>query len=105
VELALGCNVGEDLSFDAIRGRHDAVLIATGVYKSREIEARRAGARHSCAPSIISPPRTASSSATRWPEFDSGELDAAGKRVVVIGGGDTGHGLRAAPPSAGRRPA
>ena len=25
----------------------------------------------------------------RWPQFDSGELNASGKKVVVIGGGDT----------------
>ena len=33
----LSCNVGEDISFDAIRGKHDAVLIATGVYKTRDL--------------------------------------------------------------------
>jgi glutamate synthase (NADPH/NADH) small chain len=33
VAFVLNCAVGEDLSFDAIRGKHDAVLIATGVYK------------------------------------------------------------------------
>jgi len=37
VQFVLNCNVGEDLSFDAIRGKHDAVLIATGVYKSRDL--------------------------------------------------------------------
>lgn len=31
VEFVLNANVGEDISFDAIRGKHDAVLIATGV--------------------------------------------------------------------------
>ena len=31
VQFVLNCRVGEDLSFDAIRGGHDAVLIATGV--------------------------------------------------------------------------
>ena len=37
VEFVLNCNVGEDLSFDAIRGKHEAVLIATGVYKTRAL--------------------------------------------------------------------
>ena len=40
----LNCNVGEDISFDAIRGKHDAVLIATGVYKSRDLQAPGVGA-------------------------------------------------------------
>jgi glutamate synthase (NADPH/NADH) small chain len=41
---SLNCTVGEDITFDAIRGQHDAVLIATGVYKSRDIEAPGVGA-------------------------------------------------------------
>ena len=45
VAFVLNCKVGEDLSFDAIRGQHDAVLIATGVYKSRDIQAPGVGAR------------------------------------------------------------
>src|SRR5210317_1157756 len=31
VQFVLNCDVGEDISFDAIRGKHEAVLIATGV--------------------------------------------------------------------------
>ncbi|MGB5068149.1 MAG: NAD(P)-binding protein, partial [Albidovulum sp.] len=38
VEFVMNCNVGEDVTFDAIRGSHDAVIIATGVYKSRELQ-------------------------------------------------------------------
>jgi glutamate synthase (NADPH/NADH) small chain len=44
VTFVMNCNVGEDLSFDAIRGTHDAVLIATGVYKSRELMGPGSGA-------------------------------------------------------------
>ena len=35
--FVLNCNVGEDISFEDIRGKHDAVIIATGVYKSRDL--------------------------------------------------------------------
>ena len=45
MQFVANCNVGEDITFDAIRGQHDAVLIATGVYKSRDIEAPGVGAR------------------------------------------------------------
>ena len=34
-----------DISFDAIRGKHDAVLIATGVYKTRDLDIDNAAAR------------------------------------------------------------
>lgn len=47
-KLVANCTVGEDITFDAIRGQHDAVLIATGVYKSRDIRprgGRRRGSR------------------------------------------------------------
>ncbi|MEM9423108.1 MAG: NAD(P)-binding protein, partial [Pseudomonadota bacterium] len=38
VTFKLNCNVGEDISFDEIRAQHDAVIIATGVYKSRDLQ-------------------------------------------------------------------
>ncbi len=87
VEFVLNCAVGEDISFDAIRGKHDAVLIATGVYKSRDLPG-------SDAPGIVRALDFLTASNRKnfgdeVPEYDSGELNAAGKRVVVIGGGDT----------------
>src|SRR3546814_6231225 len=37
IHFHLGFEVGKDASLDALRQRHDAMLIATGVYKAREI--------------------------------------------------------------------
>nr|WP_309502636.1 NAD(P)-dependent oxidoreductase [uncultured Roseovarius sp.] len=89
VELKLNCEVGTDISFGAIRGKHDAVIIATGVYKSRELQGPGAGAA-----GIVRAIDYLTASSKQWfgdavPEIDSGELNASGKRVVVIGGGDT----------------
>ncbi len=89
VEFVLNCDVGVDISFDAIRGKHDAVLIATGVYKTRDLEAEGSD--------LLGVVRaidylTASNRVgfgDEVPAFESGELNAHGKRVVVIGGGDT----------------
>ena len=89
VEFALNCNVGEDLSFDAIRGKHDAILIATGVYKSRELAAPGIGADGIVRAIDYLTASNRKSFGDDVPEFDSGLLDAEGKRVVVIGGGDT----------------
>jgi glutamate synthase (NADPH) small chain len=89
VQFVLNCNVGEDLSFDAIRGQHDAVLIATGVYKSRDIEAPGVGASGVVKALDYLTASNRKSFGDEVAEFDSGELNAEGKRVVVIGGGDT----------------
>ena len=89
VQLVLNCTVGQDITFDAIRGKHDAVLIATGVYKTRDLAGPGSGN-----PGIVSAIDYLTASnrvgfGDEVPDFDSGELNAAAKRVVVIGGGDT----------------
>ncbi|MBI1170946.1 NAD(P)-binding protein [bacterium] len=89
VQFVLNCTVGQDLSFDAIRGRHDAVLIATGVYKSRDIQAPGVGAEGIVKALDYLTASNRKSFGDEVAEFDSGLLNAAGKRVVVIGGGDT----------------
>jgi glutamate synthase (NADPH/NADH) small chain len=89
VEFVLNCNVGVDVTFDALREKHDAVLIATGVYKSRDLQGPGAGS-DGIVPALDY--LTASNKVSfgdTVAEFDSGELNANGKKVVVIGGGDT----------------
>jgi glutamate synthase (NADPH/NADH) small chain len=89
VQFVLNCNVGEDISFDAIRGQHDAVLIATGVYKSRDLKAPGVGAQGIVRAIDYLTASNRKGFGDDVPEYDSGELNAAGKRVVVVGGGDT----------------
>jgi glutamate synthase (NADPH/NADH) small chain len=89
VQFVLNCKVGEDLSFDAIRGQHDAVLIATGVYKSRDVEAPGVEATGIVRALDFLTASNRKSFGDDVPEFDNGALNASGKRVVVIGGGDT----------------
>ena len=89
VNFVLNCNVGEDITFDAIRGQHDAVLIATGVYKARDIEAPGVGANGIVKALDYLTASNRHGFGDDVPEFDNGDLNASGKRVVVIGGGDT----------------
>jgi glutamate synthase (NADPH/NADH) small chain len=89
VEFRLNCNVGEDVRFDDLRQRHDAVLIATGVYKSRDLGGPGAGLGGIVRAIDYLTASNRKGFGDAVPEFDSGELDAAGKRVVVVGGGDT----------------
>ncbi|GAA3857975.1 NAD(P)-dependent oxidoreductase [Celeribacter arenosi] len=89
VEFILNCEVGEDISFDAIRGKHDAVLIATGVYKSRDLAGPGSGAEGIVRAIDYLTASNKVSFGDTVEEYESGELNAAGKNVVVIGGGDT----------------
>ncbi|MGR3662800.1 MAG: NAD(P)-dependent oxidoreductase [Paracoccaceae bacterium] len=89
VEFVMNCNVGEDLTFDAIRGKHDAVLIATGVYDSRDLQGPGSGAGGIVKAIDYLTASNRKNFGDDVPEYDSGELNADGKRVVVIGGGDT----------------
>lgn len=89
VEFVMNCNVGEDLSFDAIRGKHDAVVIATGVYKTRDLEGPGADADGIVRAIDYLTVSNKLSFGDEVPEYEDGSLNAKGKKVVVIGGGDT----------------
>lgn len=89
VEFVMNCNVGDDLSFDAIRGKHDAVVIATGVYKTRDLEGPGADADGIVRAIDYLTVSNKLSFGDEVAEYEDGTLNAAGKKVVVIGGGDT----------------
>ncbi|MCB1399705.1 MAG: NAD(P)-dependent oxidoreductase, partial [Rhodobacteraceae bacterium] len=89
VQFVLNCNVGTDISFDAIRGKHDAVVIATGVYKTRDLAGPGADAAGIVRAIDYLTVSNRKSFGDEVAEFDDGTLNAEGKRVVVIGGGDT----------------
>jgi glutamate synthase (NADPH/NADH) small chain len=87
VRFELNCEVGGDLSFEELRARHDAVLIATGVYKPREAALPNANTA-GVVPAMEY--LTASNRAGLGDEAAlHATLNAKDKRVIVIGGGDT----------------
>ena len=89
LQFVLNFEVGRDASLAELRSRHDAILIATGVYKARELSAPGAGSQ-GVAPALeylTASNRIGFGDAVE--AYDSGELNAAGKDVVVVGGGDT----------------
>ena len=89
VNFVLNCNIGAEISFADLRAKHDAVIIATGVYKSRELQAVGANSNGILRAIDFLTASNRKSFGDAVPEFDSGEMNAEGKRVVVIGGGDT----------------
>lgn len=90
VRFVMNCDVGVDMSFEDIRDQHDALIIATGVYKSRDLKGPGSGAAGIVkAIDYLTASNRAANFGDSVPEFESGELNAKGKKVVVIGGGDT----------------
>ena len=89
VTFELNCNIGTDRGFDEIRHKHNAVLIATGVYKARDIQLPGAGLDGVVPALSYLTASNRKSLGDEVVEFDSGVLNAKGKNVVVIGGGDT----------------
>jgi len=89
VRFELNFEVGRETSLSDLRAKHDGVLIATGVYNARDLDCPvEAGAGAFPALDYL----TASNRkglGDKVGRFDAGELNAGGKRVVVIGGGDT----------------
>ena len=81
--------VGRDASLDELRARHDAVLIGTGVYKARAIKASGIDSAGVVEALDFLTASNRKGFGDAVPAFDDGRLDARGKHVVVIGGGDT----------------
>ena len=89
VEFVLNCDIGNDVSFEDLQKKHDAVLIATGVYKARALSVPGCGSK-GVVPALeylITANKVGFGDAID--DFDNGRLNADGKTVVVIGGGDT----------------
>ena len=81
--------VGRDASLDDLRAKHDAVLIATGVYKARAIATPGSGLEGIVPALDFLTISNRKGFGDAVPVFDSGAMNAHGKDVVVIGGGDT----------------
>ncbi len=88
VEFVLNCDVNAE-KFTEIRGKHDAIIIATGVYKSRDLAMPGSGLGGIEKAIDFLTASNRKSFEDSVEDFDNGRLNAKGKRVVVIGGGDT----------------
>ncbi len=89
IEFVSNFEVGRDASLADLRAKHDAVLIATGVYKARDLAVPGVGSAgvRPALEYLVASNRTGLGDTVE--AYESGELDASGKDVVVIGGGDT----------------
>ena len=81
--------VGKDATLDQLRKKHDAILIATGAYKAREINLPGHDLENIFPAMEFLTASNRKGLGDKVKSFDNGVLNAEGKDVVVIGGGDT----------------
>ena len=81
--------VGKDATLEELRKKHDAILIATGVYKAREIELPGNDLDNIFPAMEFLTASNKKGLGDKVELFENGTLNAEGKNVIVIGGGDT----------------
>lgn len=89
IAFHLNFEVGRDASFAELHRRHDAILIATGVYKDRDVQMLGSGLDGIFPAMDYLTASNRKGLGDKVPAFDDGTLDARDRDVVVIGGGDT----------------
>jgi len=86
VRFRAGVNIGVDITWEELRSRYDAVLVATGATKPRDlgVAGRELEGVHYAMDYL-----TQSNQVVAGDSIE-GQITAAGKHVIVLGGGDTG---------------
>tara|TARA_Y100000591_G_scaffold58467_1_gene46905 strand:+ start:378 stop:1817 length:1440 start_codon:yes stop_codon:yes gene_type:complete len=89
IKFVQNFEVGKDATLEQLRKKHDAILIATGVYKPREIDLPGNDLENIFPAMDFLTASNKKGLGDKVELFDKGVLNAEGKDVVVIGGGDT----------------
>ena len=89
IKFEMNCEIGNSIKFNDLNNKHDAILIATGVYKSRNINLNKFNA-----PNVVPALEFLIASNKKGLkdkviDFENGRLNSKDKDVLVIGGGDT----------------
>ena len=89
IKFVQNFEVGKDSTLEQLRKKHDALLIATGVYKAREIDLPGKDLGNIFPAMEFLTASNKKGLGDKVELFDNGILNAEGKNIVVIGGGDT----------------
>ena len=89
IKFVQNFEVAKDSSLNQLRKKHDAMLIATGVYKPREIEIPGSNLKNIFSAMDFLTASNRKGLGDKVELFDKGILNSEKKDVVVIGGGDT----------------
>ena len=81
--------IGKDKTLEELREKHDAILIATGVYKPREVNLPGKDLKNIFPAMEFLTASNRKGLGDKVQQFENGKLNAENKNVVVIGGGDT----------------
>jgi glutamate synthase (NADPH) small chain len=89
IKFVQNFEVGKNKSLYELKEKHDAILIATGVYKSREIDIPGKDLKNIFPAMKFLTASNRKGLGDKVELFDNGILNAENKNIVVIGGGDT----------------
>ena len=89
IKFVQNFEVGKDKTLYELKEKHDSILIATGVYKAREIDIPGHNLQNIFPAMDFLTASNRKGLGDKVKLFDDGTLNAEGKNVVVIGGGDT----------------
>lgn len=89
IKFVLNFEIGKKITLNQLREKHDAILIATGVYKPREVDIPGNNLKNIFPAMEFLTASNRKGLGDKVDLFDNGTLNAKGKNVVVIGGGDT----------------
>ena len=89
INFKLNFEVGKDATLNELKKQHDAILIATGVYKPREIDIKGSDLGNIFPAMEFLTTSNKKGLGDKVENFENGTLNAKDKNVVVIGGGDT----------------
>ena len=89
IKFVQNFEVGNDETLYGLKEKHDAILIATGVYKAREIDLPGKNLKNIYPAMEFLTASNRKGLGDKVKLFDDGTLNAEGKNIVVIGGGDT----------------
>ena len=90
IQFKQNFEVGKNISLNDLRKKHDAILVATGVYKPRKIDLPGSNLKNIFPALEFLTASNRKGLGDRVKNFDDGTLNAKNKDIIIIGGGDTG---------------
>jgi glutamate synthase (NADPH/NADH) small chain len=89
IKIINNFEVGKNSSLKELKEKHDAILIATGVYKARQVDTPGSHLKNIFPAMKFLTASNKKGLGDQVEDFDNGALNAEGKNVIVVGGGDT----------------